>query len=72
MRELNDAAVRASVGLSRAAVARLAGVSHGLVSLYEISHDAVGGRFPEKRDAIQWVYDELRRIAARAPGLRDA
>ena len=69
MRELSDPAVRGFLGMSRAVVAKLAGVNRGTLAIYEISPNVVGA---EKREACAWVYAELRQLVARAPGTRAA
>jgi DNA-binding XRE family transcriptional regulator len=66
---VRDQAVRVELGIPLKTAARLVGVSHPTLRLYEVDASAV--KTTEKRAACALFYSELRRLMARAPLTRE-
>jgi hypothetical protein len=62
---VRDQAVRQELGIPLRRAAKITGVSHPTMALYEADPQAV--RSPSKRYACALFYDELRRLMAMAP-----
>jgi hypothetical protein len=69
MHALRDQAVRVTLAMPLTVAARLAGVSRPTLTLYEADPMAV--RSDAKRKACARLYEELRRLLARAPFTRE-
>jgi len=67
---MRDQTVRVMLGIPLAVAARLAGVSHVTIRLYEADPFSVKG--DAKREQCAQLYRELRALLERCPGRRSA
>lgn len=66
--QLSDRAIRVALGIPRRTAAKLAGVWHGTLALFEI--DPIGVVGAETREACAALYADLRALLERAEARR--